>query len=282
VLVTGEQDGYYAAYAPTVGELARTIEQGWLYEGEVYAPWKAPRGRPAPDLTASRFVYSVQNHDQIGNRPLGTRLHHDAGVEAHAAAVVLLLFLPMVPLLFMGEEWAASSPFLYFTDHEAELGRAITRGRHDEFAHFRGFADPAVRDHIPDPQARATFERSRLDWEERTREPHAGVLDLYRRMLRLRASDVVLSAPSRARLACETKGSLLVVRRWVGTEERVLFFNAGTSPVATPFAFGEDDLLVASAPLGHPGEIPARSAVVVRRSPSSVVGERIGEVLVRL
>src|SRR5208283_4840447 len=130
VLLTGERDGYYAAYAQSVAELARTIEQGWLYQGEVYAPWKRPRGHSASDLAASHFVYSVQNHDQIGNRPLGTRLHHDAGIEAHTAGAVLLLFLPTVPLLFMGEEWAASSPFLYFTDHEAELGRAVTLGRH--------------------------------------------------------------------------------------------------------------------------------------------------------
>ncbi len=199
VLLTGERDGYYAAYEPSVADLARTIDQGWLYEGQTYAPWKRRRGHAAPELAASSFVYSLQNHDQIGNRPLGSRLHHDAGVGPHAAAAMLLLFLPMVPLLFMGEEWAASSPFLFFTDHESELGAAITRGRHEEFAHFSGFTDPTVRDRIPDPQARATFESSKLHWDERVREPHASVLAIYKRMLRLRASDPVLSAPSRAR-----------------------------------------------------------------------------------
>ncbi len=203
VLLTGERDGYYGAYAPSVAELARTIERGWRYEGEVYPPWERPRGRPAGMLEAWRFVYAIQNHDQIGNRPFGSRLAHDAGVEAQAAAGVVLLFLPMVPLLFMGEEWAASSPFLYFTDHIAELGQAVTKGRHEEFAHFAGFADASSRERIPDPQARATFERSKLAWDERLREPHAHVLALYRRLITLRRSDVVLAAPSRG--GCRAK-----------------------------------------------------------------------------
>jgi maltooligosyltrehalose trehalohydrolase len=268
VLLTGERDGYYAAYEPSVADLARTIDQGWLYQGETYAPWKTPRGRPAPELAASSFVYSLQNHDQIGNRPLGTRLHHDAGVDAYTAAAMLLLFLPMVPLLFMGEEWAASSPFLFFTDHDSELGAAITRGRHEEFAHFRGFTDPEVRDRIPDPQARSTFESSKLHWDERSREPHAHVLDVYRRMLALRASDPVLSAPSRARTSCSVHGSLLSVRRWVGPEERALLFNAGDVAVAAPFPLAGDDVLLSSTPLGaltQATPLPARSSVLLRR-----------------
>ena len=264
-LLTGERDGYYAAYEPSLAQLARTIDQGWLYDGQVYSPWKAPRGRPAPELPASRFVYSVQNHDQVGNRPLGTRLHHAASAEAHLAAAMLLLFLPMTPLLFMGEEWAASSPFLYFTEHEADLGAAVTRGRRAEFAGFEGFADPALRDRIPDPQALSTFERSRLDWSERARPPHAHVLDVYRRMLALRASDRVLSAPSRARTACEVRGSLLVVRRWVGPDERTLLFNPGSAPAPPPFPFAAEDLLLASTSLPSAGGVPARGALLVRR-----------------
>ena len=270
VLLTGERDGYYAAYTPSVAALARTIERGWLYEGEIYAPWKKARGRAAPDLEAWRFVYAIQNHDQIGNRPFGTRLGQDAGLDAQAAAAVLLLFLPMVPLLFMGEEWGASSPFLYFTDHAGELGRAVTEGRHAEFAHFAGFSDPSVRDRIPDPQAPATFERSRLEWGEREREPHARILALYKHAIALRRSDAVLASPARDRLACEANGSLLAVRRWLGEEQRVLLFNAGVSDAPAPFAFTRDDVLVASTKLERVDRVPGRAALVVRPSRPSL------------
>ena len=267
-LLTGERDGHYGAFAPTVLELARTIEQGWRFEGEFYPPWKAPRGAPALPLVAANFVYALQNHDHVGNRPFGTRLHHETGIEAHLAAAMLLLFLPMVPLLFMGEEWAASSPFLYFTDHEPELGRAVAKGRYEEFSQFDLFSDPAAQARIPDPQARSSFERSRLDWDERTREPHARVLALYRRMLALRARDPVLCAPARARTACEVRGPVLFVRRWLGAEERLLFLNAGTVPAPLPFPLSRRaEILVASTavppPRGGGDEIPARAAVIV-------------------
>jgi maltooligosyltrehalose trehalohydrolase len=267
-ITTSERDGYYGAYTADVTELARTIERGWRYEGEIYEPWRAPRGRSAVELDAGNLVYCVQNHDQIGNRAFGTRLHHEAGVDAHASAAMLLLFLPMVPLLFMGEEWAASAPFLYFTDFDAELGRAVTSGRREEFARFRAFADPELRAKIPDPQAPSTFESSRLKWEERTRAPHARVLALYQRMLALRSSDPVLSAPSRATMACETHGSLLVVRRWLGADDRVLLFNPGraTAPIPLEMAnVAEHDILARSVERFHPGEVPGHGAVLLSR-----------------
>jgi maltooligosyltrehalose trehalohydrolase len=269
-LLTGERDGYYSAYAPTTAELARTIDQGWRFQGEEYLPWKKPRGKPAMELAASNFVYADQNHDQVGNRAFGTRLHHEGGTDAHLAALTLLLFLPVVPLVFMGEEWAASSPFLYFTDHDEELGKAIRNGRHEEFAHFDRFSDPSVREQIPDPQATSTFKRSRLDWTERARQPHARTLDHVREMIALRLRDPVLSAPSRARMACEARGQLLVVRRWLGAEERTLVFNPTEVPLAAPLSFDRSDVLFSTTPLTHATEIPARASVLVRtsRSPS--------------
>jgi maltooligosyltrehalose trehalohydrolase len=265
VLLTGERDGYYGAYEGTAAEVARAIEHGWLYEGQTYAPTGKPRGRPATELSASRFVYCAQNHDQIGNRAFGTRLHQIAGIDAHCAASMLLLFLPMVPLLFMGDEWAASSPFLYFTDHEPRLGEAITEGRRAEFAHFAAFADAEARTRIPDPQAPSTFARSRLDWDERAQAPHARVLALYEKMLRLRAADPVLAAPSRARLACEAHGALLVARRWLGADERVLLFNAGEGAVRAPFAFGACDVMLASREIARTADVPPRCAILVKR-----------------
>jgi maltooligosyltrehalose trehalohydrolase len=197
-LLAGDHEGYFSAYEGTTAELARAMRRGWLHEGEQGGPHEPPRGTPAAGIAAQRFVHCLQNHDQVGNRALGERLHHQVELPAYRAASALLLLSPYTPLLWMGQEWAASSPFLYFTDHPEELGRLVTEGRREEFAGFSQFSDPTVREDIPDPQAAATFERSRLDWEEREREPHAGVLRLYRELLALRVSDEALQARDRA------------------------------------------------------------------------------------
>ncbi len=128
----------------------------------------------------------LQNHDQIGNRARGERLHHQIDAAAYRAASVVLLTAPQTPLLFMGQEWAASSPFLYFTDHGEPLGRLVTEGRRREFRDFAAFADPAAAERVPDPQALATFLASRLDWSERDVEPHAATVRLYTALLAFR------------------------------------------------------------------------------------------------
>src|SRR5690606_36982787 len=171
-----------------------------------------------------------QNHDQVGNRALGERLSALVPTSSFRAATVLLLFLPMTPLLFMGQEWAATTPFLYFTDHEPELGRLIVAGRRDEFRGFRAFADPGVRETIPDPQAEATFAASVLRWEEREVEPHASMLALTRDALALRRTDPVLRDAARDRTAAEARGDALVVRRWCGDAARWLVVSFGDAP----------------------------------------------------
>jgi maltooligosyltrehalose trehalohydrolase len=142
----------------------------------------------------ARCVVCLQNHDQIGNRAFGERLHHQIDQASWRAASVLLLTAPMTPLLFMGQEWAASTPFRYFTDLEPGVGAAVTDGRRREFKDFPEFADPGARAGIPDPQDPATFEQSRLRWEERQAPPHAQTLALYRSLLRLRAAHPALAA----------------------------------------------------------------------------------------
>jgi maltooligosyltrehalose trehalohydrolase len=137
-------------------------------------------------LGPALFVICIQNHDQIGNRADGARLNHQIEPAAYRAASALLLLAPQTPLLFMGQEWAAQSPFLFFTDHNTELGRLVTEGRRREFGSFAAFADPAARERIPDPQALETFTRSRLDWDERLEAAHAATLCLYRRLLAFR------------------------------------------------------------------------------------------------
>lgn len=192
--LAGDQDGYFADYDGTAASIAATARQGWFFTGQ-HSPYHGTvRGTETTGIPPERCVVCLQNHDQIGNRAFGERLPHQVPAAACRAASTLLLVLPQTPLLFMGEEWAASAPFLYFTDHEPGLGRQVTEGRRQEFSRFGGFSDPATRDRIPDPQAASTFERSRLDWTERQHEPHASTLRLYRRLLALRRSPALQHA----------------------------------------------------------------------------------------
>jgi maltooligosyltrehalose trehalohydrolase len=190
-----DREGYYEDYDGTTVDIAATIRQGWFYTGQHSKHLGVPRGTPAGGLPPAQFVVCIQNHDQIGNRADGARLHHEIDAATYRAVSALLLLLPETPLLFMGQEWAVSTPFQFFTDHHAELGRLVTEGRRREFAAFRAFADPAVRARIPDPQAAGTFERSRLSWDEQSREPHASTLRLYRRLLEIRRACTPMMTP---------------------------------------------------------------------------------------
>jgi maltooligosyltrehalose trehalohydrolase len=230
VSLTGETDGYYKAYRPGVVDIARTLQQGWLYQGQVSPTHGEPRGKPAKQLAASCFVYCIQNHDQIGNRALGDRLTGRISLAEYTMASAILLFVPMTPLLFMGQEWAASTPFLFFTDHDPELGALVSSGRREEFKHFQAFADPRERQRIPDPQALATFENSRLRWSEREEPSHRPVLSLYRALLKLRREDPVLKHSSREQMRASADGDVLMVRRWSGSGERLLCANFGSAP----------------------------------------------------
>jgi maltooligosyltrehalose trehalohydrolase len=261
VTLTGEHDGYYAAFEPGVAGMAAVIERGWLYEGQRYEPWDAPRGKSARAVAVERLVYCIQNHDQIGNRAFGSRLCHDVSLDAYRLASAVLLFLPMTPLLFMGQEWAASAPFQYFTDHGADIGAQVSAGRRQEFARFAAFSDPAVRETIPDPQAEATFLRSRLDWNERTRASHADVLSLYQRLLALRRTDSVLRVADRAGLSAEARAEVLVVRRRHGDQERVLIANFSDRPFE--LASFDGRVLIATRELSRDGFLPEHAALVL-------------------
>lgn len=197
-LLAGDRDGYFGDYRGTTADLATTLRRGWLYCGGFSRHQQAPRGTDPAGVPPRRFVICLQNHDQVGNRALGERLHHQIDAAAWRAAVVLLLCAPQTPLLFMGQEWGASTPFLYFTDHHEELGRQVTEGRRGEFREFEAFADPERRARIPDPQALSTFLASRLRWDERAHEPHAAILRLHRRLLELRRGEPALRDASGA------------------------------------------------------------------------------------
>ena len=176
VLLTGERDGYYADYAKDpLDALGRALAEGFVYQGQASAyRGGAARGEPSRALPSVAFVSSLQTHDQVGNRAFGERIAMLADPALLDAAYACLLLAPHIPMLFMGEEFAASTPFFYFCDFSGELAAAVTRGRREEFMHFAGFADPAERERIPDPNAASTFEASHLRWSERSTPPHAG------------------------------------------------------------------------------------------------------------
>ena len=193
----GDREGYFSAYTGSTADLVETLRKGWFYKGEFYPPKDEHRGTPAAGLPAPAFVHCIQNHDQVGNRALGERLNKQIDPAVYRAVSALLLLSPYTPLLWMGQEWAASSPFLYFTDHPEELGKLVTQGRREEFKGFSAFSDPRVREQIPDPQAPETFERSKLRWEEQEQPKHAGIQALYRDLLALRRSEPALQERGR-------------------------------------------------------------------------------------
>ena len=192
--LAGDSQGYYADYHGSCEELARTIRQGWLFTGQHSKHTGESRGTDPSRIPMHRFVVCLQNHDQIGNRAFGERLHHTIDDAAWRAGSTLLLTSPMTPLLFMGQEWAASSPFRYFTDLEPDLGPLVTAGRRREFSDFPEFADPKALEYIPDPQAMETFRGSQLNWDERSGPRHGACLRLYTELLRLRAQHPALGA----------------------------------------------------------------------------------------
>jgi malto-oligosyltrehalose trehalohydrolase len=192
VIATGESGGYYRDYAADpIGLLGRTLTSGFAYQGEASEHrGDLPRGSPSARLPLSAFVSFLQNHDQIGNRAFGERLSRLATPAAVRALAALVFLAPSPPLLFMGEEWAASTPFLFFCDFEPELARAVTEGRRREFASFPAFADPLSRQKIPDPSAIATFSASVLRWEEREAPEHAEMLAFVTAVLHARRRHV--------------------------------------------------------------------------------------------
>ena len=182
-VISGERNGYYADFG-TLAQLAKALRHVFVYDGTYSEHRGRNHGREVVGLSGHRFIGFVQNHDQVGNRAQGERLHHESGVGRAKIAAALVLTAPFVPMLFQGEEFGTSSPFVYFTDYDdPELGRAITEGRVKEFVSF-GWSP----DQIPDPQKEETFASSRLQWSEISQEPHASLLRWYKDVIRLRRS----------------------------------------------------------------------------------------------
>lgn len=190
-VLTGERDAYYADFG-TIADLAEALRHGFTYRGQYSQHRQHSYGRPPVGLSGRHFHVFCQNHDQIGNRAVGDRLGHRVNPGEQRIAAALTLLSPYVSMLFMGEEWGASTPFLYFTDHsEPELAEAVRNGRRREFAAF-GW-DP---EQIPDPQAESTFAASKLVWNELSEPEHQSLLSFYRALIELRLREPSLNDDS--------------------------------------------------------------------------------------
>ncbi|WP_245315612.1 malto-oligosyltrehalose trehalohydrolase [Bradyrhizobium yuanmingense] len=172
VLLTGEDEGYYRAFADKPLEhLARSLTEGFAYQGEVFPLHQAPRGEPSAHLPPEATIFFAQNHDQVGNRAFGERLSRLVGPDKLELALALVLLSPHIPMLFMGEEAAAETPFLFFADWTGEAAELTREGRRKEFSHFKAFATPETRAGIPDPCDERTFRASKLDWTSIEQSP---------------------------------------------------------------------------------------------------------------
>jgi maltooligosyltrehalose trehalohydrolase len=235
-VLTGERAGYYADFG-SLADLAKALTGAFVYDGR-YSHFRGRRhGRPTTGLSGDHFLGYLQNHDQIGNRARGERSSHLLSPGRLKIAAALVLTAPFVPLLFQGEEWGASTPFQYFTDHEdPELGRAVSEGRRSEFAAF-GWSP----DEVPDPQAPATHLRSQLDWRELACEPHASILDWHRCLVRLRRQipaladgridQVRVHCDEQARWLTVERGPMIVACNLAGRVQRVPIARAQSSEV---------------------------------------------------
>jgi malto-oligosyltrehalose trehalohydrolase len=251
VLATGENDGYYADYADGApGRLGRALAEGFAYQGERSVYRGHRRGSPSGALPPCAFVNFLQSHDQVGNRACGERIGALAPAPAVEAAVACLLLAPQVPMLFMGEEFDASTPFLYFCAFGAELGAAVAAGRREEFARFARFRDPAARNAIPDPNDSTSFERSKLHWQELEREPHRRRRALYRWLLELRREAIVPRLPGTGGGRYAVAGPVVSVAWTLGDGAR-LGFVANFAPTASaPVPLPSGETLYASGAAG--------------------------------
>jgi len=237
LLYTREPDKAYYKDFGTMADLHKALKHAYVYDGKYSSYRKCKHGRPAEGLSAHHFVHFAQNHDQVGNRAEGERIEHLCGLDAAKVAIGLVLTAPYVPMLFMGEEFAASSPFLYFADHEdEEMKKLVSEGRKRDFAQF-GFDG-----NVPNPEDLKTFEDSKLNWGEIGEGKHAEMLAWTKALIKLRRCTICLNDGSMHQLmvSSDDKRKTLVMQR---DEARVLV-NLGAQPYNFELLDGERLCLV--------------------------------------
>ena len=267
VLIPAERQGYYADFG-SFRHLAKAMEQIFVYDGVYSCYRKRIHGRSPTQLSYHRFLGYIQNHDQVGNRGLGDRISNIAGLERAKIAAALVLTAPFVPMLFQGEEWAASTPFLYFADHgDPELARAVSEGRKREFVAF-GWNPSA----IPDPESPATFSASKLNWEEAKQSEHAEMLAWYRELIRLRRSIPCLNDGT----AGKTRVAYSEEAKWLRMERGTVgvICNLGEVDRSFPLPLGTSVLLASRGIEAAESDAvvlpPDTVAVVAYRNPSEM------------
>jgi maltooligosyltrehalose trehalohydrolase len=234
-LLTGERSGYYSDFGE-LADLTTALEKGFVYAGRYSEYRRRSHGRPLGAVPLNRLLGYLQNHDQVGNRALGDRIGRALTVPQLELAAALVLTAPFVPMIFQGEEWNATSPFCYFTDHgDPELAAAVRTGRRREFAAF-GWAP----EDVPDPQSADSFARSKLRWEELAAPEHARLRDWYRSLIRLRAIEPSLTSAERPDVQVDPVVSRVVtIRRGAA----IVHANCGADPARLPFGAGSRLLL---------------------------------------
>ena len=255
VLITGEKDGYYSDYSShPIDQLGRCLAEGFAFQGEASLFRNGRlRGEKTLGLPPAAFVSFLQNHDQVGNRAFGERITTLADPKAVRAAAAVLLLAPSPPMLFMGEEFGTRTPFLFFCDFEKGLAEAVAAGRRNEFARFRRFSDPVARAGIPDPNAPATFESSRLDWTDLERSCHQEWLHFYRQLLKLRREHIVprISEGCAIRATSKVRGANGLEVQWEFADQSklTLLTNLGASPLSefsilsSPMIYSSEDVV---------------------------------------
>ena len=291
VALTGRGQAYYSDYRGTAQELLSVIKRGFVYQGQRYQWQKKPRGTVVKNEPASGFVFYLQNHDQVANHLHGDRIHALASHARYRAIAALLLLAPETPMLFMGQEFGASNPFLFFADHHSDLAAKVYEGRKKFLAEFPEYATPEAQAAVPDPADEATFQRSCLDLSERRR--NAPIYRLHKDLLRLRRDDAILTRQDRRSLDGATLSPQALALRYMGPadDDRLLVVNLGPDlnfipapePLLAPVRDGSWTLQWSSEhPLyGGPGivnplseqgwRIPSATATVfrsVRKEPS--------------
>jgi maltooligosyltrehalose trehalohydrolase len=246
VLLTGEQEGYYEDYTENAASrLARCLKEGFIYQGEPSSHRGGKlRGEPSAELPPTAFVLFLQNHDQIGNRAFGERLTALANPRALEAAIALQLLCPQIPLLFMGEEQASVTPFLFFTDHNAELAQAVREGRRREFSGFSQFSDPKLLAKLPDPNDINTFDRSKPSPDK----AHAAEREqLYRRLLALRRTEIVPRLHGAHAVDASAFGPAAVQAQWRMGDGSLLTIATNLGPMLVDMPKQQGRILFASS-----------------------------------
>jgi maltooligosyltrehalose trehalohydrolase len=263
VLLTREDRGYYKDYAEAgSAALAKVLAEGFFFQGQQSSHRGRARGTPSADLPPTAFVLFLQNHDQVGNRAFGERLTQLADPAALEAAFVAQMLCPQIPMLFMGEEEASRTPFLFFTDHNPELGKAVREGRRREFSHFPEFSDPAKQQQIPDPNSLDTFAASvpRPDPERATARR-----GLYQRLIAIRMREIAPYLEQTRAVDAQPLGSAAVVARWQLHHVGVLTLAVNLGPAAVSMRPPHGRLLFAcpdeAGGRAEAGELPGRAAV---------------------